>query len=138
MSYRRIVCASRVLFAAITISSQAQTFTSLVAFDGPNGENPGPLVQGTDGELYGVTVGSSTIFKMSPEGTLTTVYSFTGKSDGDMPIGGLALGTDGNFYGTTAEGGSVKYSVCGLNQPVMGEAERMAQYSASLPVSEHS
>src|ERR1700733_6916165 len=36
---------------------------------------------------------------------LTTLYSFTGGNDGSMPAAGLVLGADGNFYGTTPEGG---------------------------------
>jgi uncharacterized repeat protein (TIGR03803 family) len=72
------------------------------------------LVQGTDGNFYGATWGGGagnggTVFKMTPTGTLTTLYSFCAKvypfcSDGDNPIG-LVLGTDGNFYGTTVAGG---------------------------------
>lgn len=69
----------------------------------------GALVQGTDGNFYGMTedggAGSfGTIFKVTPGGTYTTLYSFTGP-DGESPIGGLIQGTDGNFYGTCSQGG---------------------------------
>ncbi len=133
MSYSRIICASWALFAAMTISSQAQKFTSLVNFDGPNGDNPGPLVQGTDGELYGITMGGSTVFKMSPEGNLTTIYSFSGKSDGDKPIGGLVLGTDENFYGATAEGASTACSAgCGTVFKITREGALTTLHSFDL------
>jgi uncharacterized repeat protein (TIGR03803 family) len=95
----------------------AQTFTTLVNFNYTNGANPYfmSLVQGTDGNLYGTTEGggandSGTVFKVTPTGTLTTLYSFCAKTnctDGSVPFGGLVLGTDGNFYGTTSEGGII-------------------------------
>ena len=68
------------------------------------------LVQGTDGNFYGTTqkggqsVEYGTVFKITPSGALTTLYSFSGP-DGQWPLAGLAQGTDGNFYGTTAYGG---------------------------------
>jgi len=73
------------------------------------------LVQATDGNLYGTTLeggakGYGTVFKITPSGTLTTLYSFcpqTGCTDGVQPWGGLLQGTDGNFYGTTYHGGHV-------------------------------
>jgi uncharacterized repeat protein (TIGR03803 family) len=73
----------------------------------------GQLVQGNDGSFYGATyqggasnVGS--IFKITPAGVFTTVYSFKGSGfgDGALPYTGLTLGTDGNFYGPTANGGT--------------------------------
>jgi uncharacterized repeat protein (TIGR03803 family) len=80
------------------------------------------LVVGVDGNLYGTTTGGGadcaasegagcgTIFKITPAGKLTTVYSFCATSptcaDGASPWGSLVLGTDGNFYGTTHYGGA--------------------------------
>ena len=63
-------------------------------------------MQGVDGNFYGTTnsggaYGSGTIFQVTPAGALTTLYSFTGGSDGAGPIGSLVRGDDGNFYGTT-------------------------------------
>jgi uncharacterized repeat protein (TIGR03803 family) len=91
------------------------TLTTLVSFDYTNnGAYPIPgLVQDTDGSFYGTTYygGANyegTIFKMTPDGTLTTLNSFAG-SDGAYPYGGLMLGSDGNLYGTTEEGGSYWY-----------------------------
>ena len=45
--------------------------------------------------------GYGTVFKISPNGALTTLYSFTGANDGANPNAGLVQGSDGNFYGTT-------------------------------------
>ena len=72
-----------------------------------------PLTQGTDGNFYGTTKAGGaqeegSVFVVSPTGTYTQLYSFCGKScEGPaLPLGALVQGTDGNFYGTTAEGGS--------------------------------
>jgi uncharacterized repeat protein (TIGR03803 family) len=73
------------------------------------------LVQATDGNFYGTTnqggtTGGGTAFKITPEGALTTLYSFCASGqypcpDGLDPYGGLVQGTDGDFYGTTEWGG---------------------------------
>jgi len=86
--------------------------TSLYSFTGGNdGDSPyGALVQASDGNFYGTTVigGSNSlgaIFKMTPGGVITPLYSFTGTNDGAYPYAGLIQGADGNFYGTTTFGG---------------------------------
>jgi uncharacterized repeat protein (TIGR03803 family) len=69
------------------------------------------LLLGTDGNFYGTTWGtlnSGTIFKITPQGKLTTSYRFCSRrecSDGKDPFGGLIEGSDGNLYGTTTNGG---------------------------------
>jgi uncharacterized repeat protein (TIGR03803 family) len=112
-----LVVAAILMILATAIASPAQTFKTLVSFDFTNGANPYnmALVQGTDGNLYGTTVSggtdsAGTVFKVTPTGTLTTLHSFAGTlvspADGAYPWAGLVLGTDGNFYGTTLEGGA--------------------------------
>ena len=71
------------------------------------------LIQATDGNLYGImdedgANGGGTIFKINLSGKLTTLYNFCSQSsctDGQYPAGGLVQDTDGNLYGTTADGG---------------------------------
>jgi uncharacterized repeat protein (TIGR03803 family) len=88
-------------------------FTSLYSFSGTNdGAKPyAGLVQGNDGNFYGTTAygganGFGTVFKITTNGMLTSLYSFGGTIDGANPMAGLVQGGDGNFYGTTAYGGS--------------------------------
>ena len=79
---------------------------------GIDGNGPwGTLVQGIDGDLYGTTTvdNGGTVFKLTPSGKLTTIYQFCsgGKcSGGTLPLAGLLLATNGNFFGTTAFGGT--------------------------------
>jgi uncharacterized protein (TIGR03437 family) len=94
--------------------------TTLHSFDGMDGASPfAGLVQATNGDFYGTTFGGGancppygcgTIFKITPSGTLTTLYSFCSSysscSAGELPIAGLVQATDGDFYGTTDSGGA--------------------------------
>jgi uncharacterized repeat protein (TIGR03803 family) len=101
-----------VLLAA-TASCPAQILTTLATFDGTHGGNPQlmTLAQGLDGNLYGTakfggTSGNGVIFKISG-GVLTVMHNFTGVApEGKYPVAGLLLGTNGNFYGTTEQGGT--------------------------------
>jgi len=90
--------------------------TTLHSFNGDDGSGPGALIQATDGNLYGTTntggvdacpnyPGCGTVFRLTPTGELTTLYSFHG-ADGWYPFTGLVQGTNGNFYGTTSYGGA--------------------------------
>jgi uncharacterized repeat protein (TIGR03803 family) len=85
--------------------------------EGAPGSNPvGSLVQGIDGNFYGVTSsggdsGLGTIFSVAPDGVLTMLHSFSG-TDGYNLTAGLVLGTDGNFYGTAENGGTVISGMC--------------------------
>jgi uncharacterized repeat protein (TIGR03803 family) len=95
--------------------SGTETVLHAFAKSGTDGKTPyAGLIQGSDGNLYGTTYfgganGFGTVFKVTPSGTETVVYSFAGGSDGEHPYGGVIQGSDGNFYGTTYQGGTSGY-----------------------------
>jgi uncharacterized repeat protein (TIGR03803 family) len=90
-------------------------------FDYTNGNAPNLPVQGTDGNFYGTTQsgGNATcrcgvVYKATAGGAITVLHNFTGYVsstvyDGSRPIGVLVEGPDGNFYGTTYQGGQFNY-----------------------------
>jgi len=90
--------------------------TVLYAFAGGDGANPyAGLIQGSDGNFYGTTYGGGangdgSVFKLTPNGSETLLYSFAGgTADGANPYGGLLQGSDGTLYGTTVNGGANGY-----------------------------
>ena len=103
--------------------SRTGALTTLHTFQGSDGAEPrGTLIQATDGSFYGTTsrgginnacgdfLGCGTIYKIDPDGTFSTLYSFCslpGCAEGFEPVGGVIQGSDGNFYGTTYAGGQV-------------------------------
>jgi uncharacterized repeat protein (TIGR03803 family) len=102
----------------ITTSGSLTTMYSFCAKAGcTDGEHPiMGLVQATDGEFYGTTetggVGtygsSGTVFKITSNGTLTTLHSFCSQSgcpDGQILYAGLVQATNRDLYGTTYMGG---------------------------------
>jgi uncharacterized repeat protein (TIGR03803 family) len=110
-----------VLAFATPTSSHAQTYSALYEFGGKTGDPASPqysgiIAQGRDGNLYstapatpvgGLCSFCGAVFKITPSGTLTVVYYFNDTAgSGYTPFGGLTLGTDGNFYGTTHSGGN--------------------------------
>lgn len=94
-------------------------FSLLFSFNGTNngGYPVGGLVQAPDGNFYGTTadlqfingnisatVGNGTLFRITPGGSFTTLYSFPGRPGGVEPVAGLVLATNGTFYGTCMGG----------------------------------
>jgi uncharacterized repeat protein (TIGR03803 family) len=88
-----------------------------VSLNGTDGRDPvAGLVQHTNGVLYGTTEfggansisggGSGTVFAITTNGVLTSLYSFTGGLDGAFPQSGLVMGPDGGLYGVAASGGN--------------------------------
>jgi uncharacterized repeat protein (TIGR03803 family) len=102
--------------------------TALHGFTGSpgDGSNWSTLTQGGDGNFYGTSVtggpfspvcsanlnGCGLIFRLSPSGAFTVLYTFTGNAADHnatpiYPYGALLQASDGNFYGTTSEGPAV-------------------------------
>jgi len=114
--------------AVMSAAASAQNFAA-ESLNSPAEGNPvvGPLVQGFNGHLYGIssygssgianiggssncgTTGCGAVFEVSPTGKLSALYLFCSLpscADGQDPQAGLILGADGNFYGTTLQGGA--------------------------------
>jgi uncharacterized repeat protein (TIGR03803 family)/probable HAF family extracellular repeat protein len=97
--------------------------TVLHAFGAPRSDGcypVGGLIQGSDGNFYGTTSdgasGGGTVFKITPSGEETVLYSFKSgfdEVDASTPNAGLIQGSDGSFYGTTAFGGTNQKSALG-------------------------
>ena len=69
------------------------------------------LIFDGQGNLYGTTVRGGdfdwgTVFELTPGGTETVLYSFSGGTDGGYPATGLIIDSQGKLYGTTEFGGS--------------------------------
>lgn len=116
----------------LTPSSNGWRETTLYAFDDNHGARLSALVFGADGSLYGTAniggkpgcanaYGCGLVFKLSPnrDGTWTesTIYRFSGGSDGGNPIGGITFDSAGNLYGLTEYGGDKRACIilgCGV------------------------
>jgi uncharacterized repeat protein (TIGR03803 family) len=88
---------------------------------GSDGKNPtGAPARDAAGNLYGTTfyggfapgtAGYGTVFKVDTTGHESTLYTFTGGTDGANPPAGVTLDSSGNLYGTTLGGGSAGFGV---------------------------
>ncbi len=90
------------------------------------------LVQGSDGNFYGVTNsggvnGFGTVFKMTVAGVLTKLADFDSSTTGANPQGGLVQGSDGNFYGLTPNGGAENAGTAFKVTPT-GELTKLADF----------
>jgi uncharacterized repeat protein (TIGR03803 family) len=81
------------------------TFTCDATRNCPNGEVPNSLIQSADGNFYGTTAfggsesqAAGTVFKLTPDGEITTIFTFTNDQNGANPSS-LVEGNDGSLYG---------------------------------------
>jgi uncharacterized repeat protein (TIGR03803 family) len=109
------VVAAFILLSASVRVTQAQNVTLVYSFSNL-GSSANPLyvtpAQGGDAKLYGTTQGSDfgSVFRVQTTGAGTTLYTLDG-TEGVEPSAGVTLASDGNFYGTTFEGGTANYGV---------------------------
>jgi uncharacterized repeat protein (TIGR03803 family) len=160
-----------VSLSLMSANARSQSFAVLDSFcpqtTCATGRSPSTLIQTTNGDLYGTTVtggsnknvlcsdavpsgGCGTIFKLTPKGTLTTVYNFCSMpncADGAIPAAALIQATNGDLYGTTERGGTgnggtvfkitpaggltTLYSFCSLSNCADGELPVAALIQAS-------
>jgi len=86
--------------AAVTAATAARAQTPLIVLHSFTA-TPNSLVQHPDGNFYGTSgVGAGSVFfRMTPDGTVTPLHTFTAEEGG----GNLTLGANGSFYGITPE-----------------------------------
>jgi uncharacterized repeat protein (TIGR03803 family) len=122
MKTKRLACAAVLACILIPASfADAQLFQTLCSFNYANGDGPrAGLTLGPDGNLYGATEygggGSDigTVFQVTTNGTVNTLFSFSGSGEGS-PEAAMTLGPDGDFYGTCPGGGDFYGSVFKLS-----------------------
>ena len=116
--------------------SKPSADTVLYSFGGPpDGMGPiGSLVRDAAGNLYGATltgglasscgyagdVGCGTVFKVTPSGEETVLYTFKDGTDGGIPYSGLVIDSKGNLYGTASQGGVSSGDCAPHGQPLCG------------------
>ncbi len=95
--------------------TSAGTLSTLYSFGSTPGDGASPrggVIQASDGNFYGTTSSGGannqgTIFKITPAGVLTILYSATNAGNGgSTPVGALVQGADGNLYGTMSVAGA--------------------------------
>jgi uncharacterized repeat protein (TIGR03803 family) len=123
---------------AITLDGQFTTVHTFCLEQGcPDGSDPlGGLVQSNDGTIYGTTsLGGTynlgTVFKITPAGVFTTVYSFCNCGDGAYPFGTLIQATDSNIYGTTELGGANNYGTVFVVNTAAGTLKTLHSFDNS-------
>ncbi len=115
ISTRRFQLLRSTLFAAVAAALVATTRPAeaasqeLYAFPTMPQDVNGSVVQALDGNFYGTSIhgglyGAGTIFKVTPAGAMTVLFSFA-NTNGANPNASLVLAADGSLYGTAAAGG---------------------------------
>ena len=132
-----------VMFAG-AVPAQGQTFTSLYSFQGTAsnyGAYPLGLVQGTDGNLYGVTAAggdefdSGTFFKISTSGSEKLICSFYDPGacrDAQAPSANLVAGANGDFYGVALDGEIIRLTTKGKLKVLYTNANAVPRASLIL------
>ncbi len=121
------------IFVVVATTAQAQTFTTLHDFTGPDGSYPNAGVfRDSSGNLYGTTysggtLGFGTVFKIDTSNNETVLYSFAGGTDGANPVAAVIRDSAGNIYGTTPAGGS-PVCQCGVVFKVSSTGEETVLY----------
>lgn len=121
---RRLYVATSIIVVVLMLSAHSfaqSTENVLYTFTGgSDGASPSTLIFDGSGNLYGAAYaggnltscfgGCGTIFKLTPGTngwTESTIYTFSGGSDGSYPFGALVFDAAGNLYGTTGAGGDL-------------------------------
>jgi uncharacterized repeat protein (TIGR03803 family) len=104
---------------------------------GAGGANPyAGVVLDSAGNLYGTTYNggaskAGVVYKVSPSGQETVLYTFTGGTDGGNPYAGVIFDSSGSLYGTAVHGGSEGYYAGGVVYKLAGNGQETVLYNFS-------
>ncbi len=110
-----------------------------------DGNTPSTLIRGSDGYFYGTTENGNrcgwiggfcgAVFKVSPSGNGSVVYSFQGAGNGDgaLPTDSLFHSSDGYYYGTTMIGGTSMLGLGGTVFRISASGSETVLYSFQGP-----
>src|SRR3954462_13725368 len=98
---RHIECIAVLALTSASAYADA-TFTTVYSFPGEEAKPTTAVLVGDDGNFYGTTgdggaTGQGAVYRVTPDGVVTTLYSFTDGADGSLPRAPLVKGPDGNF-----------------------------------------
>jgi uncharacterized repeat protein (TIGR03803 family) len=102
------------------------------------------VIRDHEGNLYGTTsnggdlkecggVGCGVVFKLDPNGKETVLYTFSGGTDGGVPLGGLILDDEGNLYGMSSSGGDPSCNCGVVFKVALHPCEDGAESTATSP-----
>jgi uncharacterized repeat protein (TIGR03803 family) len=120
-------------------ATPAGKITVLFTFASGEGSSVGQLVQGSDGNFWGVTNGvpfisGGELFKVSATGHLTVVHTFGAfQGDADAPVSGLIAGSDGFLYGVTNAGGKANVGAIYSVNPATDAYAVLYSFCATSP-----
>ncbi len=97
------------------VTAETASFEIIAALERPGAQPFGPILEHSNGSLYGTTISGGaqnfgTLFRVDETEGVTTLHSFS-LLDGAAPLAGLTEGLDGALYGTTTEGGAHGFGV---------------------------
>jgi uncharacterized repeat protein (TIGR03803 family) len=119
-------------------ATAAGKITVLYTFPGGEGSSVGQLVEGSDGNFWGVTngvafVSGGELYKISSSGDLAVVHTFSGTGDGCCPVSGLIAGSDGYLYGVTNAGGTANVGAIYRVNPSNGDYAVLYSFCGTSP-----